>query len=169
LRIYSAYLRADSRIKTTMAALPLLVFGSIALAVILWAAAEILCSRALWTAAAALTLLHSAAAFQTFYGGSHAVARQETARQTAAVTGIEFTGGIYINYLLLAVWAGDAAWWWMSPAGYGRRPRWLSAAIRGFIFFIILNGALIFADGWARIVVATAISSVVIAWFLKRW
>ena len=151
-----------------MAALPLLVFGSIAVAVVLWALAEIRTSRTLWTAAAALTVLHSAAAFHAFYGGSHAVARDETARQTAALTGITVTGGIYVNYLFLAVWAGDAAWWWMSPASYVRRPRWLSSAIRGFIFFIILNGALVFADGWARVVGAAAVSSVVIAWFLKR-
>lgn len=151
-----------------MAALPLLVFGSVALAVVLWALAEILSSRALWTAGAALMLLHSATALQTFYGGSHAIARQETARQTAALTGIEFSGGIYVNYVFLALWAGDAAWWWMSPASYARRPRWLSAVIRGFIFFIIFNGAVIFADGWARVVGATASASVVIAWFLKR-
>jgi hypothetical protein len=152
----------------TTLSLASLVFGSIALAVALWAVAEIAGSRGLWTAALALTLFHSVAAFHTFYGGSHAVARQETARQTAALTGVDFSGGIYVNYLFLVVWSVDAAWWWALPAGYARRPRWLSAAIRGFIFFIILNGALIFADGWARVVGAAAVSAVVIAWFLKR-
>jgi hypothetical protein len=146
----------------------LFVFGSIAVAVVLWAAAEILFSRLLWTAGAMLALAHSLAAFATFYDGSHAIARQETARQTAALTGIEFSGGIYVNYLFLAVWAGDAVWWWLAPSAYASRPRWLSIAIRGFIFFIIVNGAVVFADGWARVLGAIATTTVVASWFLKR-
>jgi hypothetical protein len=151
-----------------MSAVELGVFGTISAAVICWAAAEALANRTLWSAAALLALINSAAAFMTFYDGQHDVARVETARQTAALTGIAFTGGIYVNYLFLFVWTVDAAWWHVGPASYARRSRALSLAIRGFIFFIILNGAVIFADGWARVVGVASVMLVVASWFLRR-
>ena len=141
------------------------VFVSVAAAVILWALAEVFVSRALWTAALLLMMVHAVAAFVEFYAGSHAVAQTATMRQTAALTGIEFAGGIYINYLFLAVWSGDVAWWWLAPRSYAVRPRWVSWTIRGFIVFIIVNGAVVFADGGARVIGVAAVASVVLgAW-----
>lgn len=150
-----------------MPAAELFVFATIALAVVGWAGAEVLRSRVLWAAAAGLALVHSATAFMTFYGGSHAVARRETMRQTAAMTGIDFPGGIYVNYVFLAVWTLDAGWWLLSPRSYHQRPRVLSLAIRGFIFFIILNGAVIFADGWARVIGSAAVAAVLGTWVFQ--
>lgn len=140
----------------------LLVFGSIAAAVIGWALGEAFRSRAAWTAGALLMVVHSLAAFAFFYDWSHDTARRITRQQTAALTGIDFAGGIYINYLFVAVWLADATWWCVSPADYARRPRWLTWMIRGFICFIIVNGAIVFADGWARIlgVIAVAIAGI---------
>jgi hypothetical protein len=37
----------------------------------------------------------------------------------------------------------------------------LSTAVRGFIFFIVLNGAVVFADGWARLIGIAAVGSVI--------
>lgn len=152
-----------------MSALQVLVFATISASVVCWAAGEVLRSRAWWTAGAILAGIHSLAAFGMLLGWSHERARVSTAEQTAAVTGIDFSGGIYVNYLFLAVWLGDAAWWWVSPVSYARRAPVLDLAIRGFIFFIIVNGAVIFADGWARVVGLVATSAVVIAWLVKRW
>jgi hypothetical protein len=151
-----------------MTAVELVVFGTIALAVWCWALAEIFRQRALWAAGAVLALVHSVAAFITFYDGSHAVARAETMRGTAALTGIEFSGGIYINYLFLAVWLTDAAWWVLRPHAYQQRPRALSFAIRGFIFFIIVNGAVVFADGWARAIGGTAVAVALLGAWHRR-
>jgi hypothetical protein len=146
-------------------ALEVLVFASIAVAVVLWAVAEVFSSRVLWSVALGLALLHSAVAFIVFYGGSHAIARDATMRQTAALTGVSFPGGIYVNYVFLAVWSADAAWWWLAPRAYEHRARWISAITHGFIFFIMLNGAVIFADGWARVIGVVAIAAVVVgAW-----
>jgi hypothetical protein len=128
------------------------VFYTIAAAVLCWAVAEALASRVFWTSGALLALVHSVAAFVWFYGGSHDTARIETTRQTAALTGVDFSGGIYLNYLFLIVWLGDAAWWWVAPTSYRARPRALGLAVRGFIFFVIVNGAVVFADGGARVV-----------------
>jgi hypothetical protein len=146
----------------------LAVFASIAIGVVCWALGEARQSRGWWTAGAVLTLIHSIAAFGWFYGWSHDTAQQLTARQTAALTGVTFAGGIYINYLFLLVWLADAGWWWASPRSYVRRPRLLSASIRGFIFFIIINGAVVFADGGARVVGIASTSLVLVAWLLKR-
>lgn len=156
-----------------MTPVELVVFGTIAAAVLCWAGAEALRGRHphwgwLWLGGAALTLVHSVAAFIVFYDSSHAVARDETMRQTERLTGITFAGGIYINYLLLVVWLGDAGWWALAPASYARRPAWMTYASRGFIFFIMLNGAVIFADGGARVLGALAITVAGASWLLKR-
>ena len=146
-----------------------IVFGSISAAVIAWALAEFLRSRWLWAAGATLAAIHSAAAFDVFYNWSHATARELTMRQTAALTGVNFAGGIYVNYVFLGVWIADAAWRLVAPKSYETRPRPLTLATHGFIFFIIVNGAVIFADGWARVVGAAATSLVIFQWLRKHW
>lgn len=144
-----------------------LVFVTIAAAVVCWAIGEALRSRAAWTAGAVLTLVHSVAAFGVFYGWSHEIARIMTARQTAEATGIDFAGGIYVNYVFVAVWLLDAFWWCGFPRNYAERPRLISWAVRGFIFFIMLNGSFVFADGWARLLGLAAVASV-IALFVRH-
>lgn len=139
----------------------MLVFGTIALAVVCWALAEFLQSRVLWACGAGLAIMHSAAAFHVFYNWSHDTAREQTMQQTVALTGVNFPGAIYVNYAFLIVWIFDAAWWLAARASYERRPRALSFAIRGFIFFIIVNAAVIFADGYARAIGIAATTIVV--------
>ena len=153
-----------------MTAADLTVFVSIAAAVVAWALAEILRSLTFWAAGALLALIHSVAAFGQFYGWSHETARVMTARQTAEATGIDFGGGIYVNYVFVAVWLLDAIWWCAFPRGYAARPRPISWAIHGFIFFIVLNGSFVFADGWARLLGGAAVGSVVTScvWRLLR-
>jgi hypothetical protein len=144
-----------------------LVFATISAAVVAWALAEVLRSRVLWAAGAALAAIHSAAAFGVFYNWSHDTARELTMRQTAALTGVNFSGGIYVNYAFLVVWIADAVWRLAAPTSYQRRPRALTLAVHGFIFFIIINGAVVFADGWARTVGAVAVSAVALAWLVR--
>jgi hypothetical protein len=139
------------------------VFGTITAAVFAWAIAEIFRSRIAWTAGAVLSTLHSVAASGTFYAWSHDVAREMTRRQTEAQTGIDFSGGIYFNYAVLAVWLSDAASWWLSPRWREHRSWRVSAAIHGFLFFMIVNGAVIFADGFARVAGTLCVTAVVLA------
>ena len=56
------------------------------------------------------------------------------------------------------IWLADAAWWWVSPRSRSARSRWVSVAIQGFLFFIILTGAIVFADGWARLLGTAAVA-----------
>src|SRR5688500_20160441 len=98
---------------------------TVALSVISWSIAEFLRSRWLWAAGAGLMAIHSVAAFGVFYNWSHDTARELTMRQTAALTGVNFSGGIYVNYAFLVVWIAAAVGRLAAPWGYqgGRRPR----------------------------------------------
>lgn len=147
------------------------VFGAVAGAIVIWAASEIVrgtARRVLWTTAAVLMLVHSVAAFATIYGWSHDVAVAATARQTQAVTGFDSGSGLYVNYAFLLIWLGDAIWWWQWPDRYATRAAWLSRFVHGFVWFMFLNGAVIFADGWMRGIGAVAVLAVLISWMRHR-
>src|SRR6185295_17486741 len=61
-------------------------------------------ARLFWTVGFAAFLVHVACAFHFYHDWSHAKAYDDTARQTAAVTGWNWGGGLYINYLFAMVW-----------------------------------------------------------------
>ena len=146
------------------------VFGAVAAAIVSWAASEITrgtARRAFWSLAAVSMLVHSIAAFGTIYGWSHEVAVQATARQTREVTGFDSGSGIYVNYAFLTIWFADVVWWWRSPASYLVRPPWMSRAVRGFVWFMFVNGAVIFADGWMRAIGTLAVAAVALAWIRR--
>jgi hypothetical protein len=118
-----------------------------------------------WTVGALAALVHSALAFHIHYGWSHADAYADTARQTAAVTGLEWGGGLYVNYAFLVVWTADALWWRGAPQSFRDRPRLLDRAVRAFLLFMFVNGAVVFARGSWRWLGAVAVSAVVAAWY----
>ncbi len=107
-------------------------------------------TRAMWTAGCALFLAHAAAAFHFHHHWSHAAAEAETARQTQALFGVATGSGLWFNYAFALVWLIDAIWWWSAPARYAARPRWLHAAVHGFMAFMFFNGAVVFAAGPTR-------------------
>lgn len=148
------------------------VYGAVAGAIVSWAASEVaratMVRRAFWSLAAALMLVHSVAAFGAIYGWSHEVAVVATARQTQDLTGFDSGSGIYVNYVFLLIWIADAVWWWQAPAHYAARPGWLSHFVDGFVWFMFLNGAVIFADGWMRAIGGAAVLTVLIAWIGRR-
>lgn len=153
------------------------VRGTIWLAVAAWAAAEwrrtapaasSTSGRTAWTLGAAAALVHVAFAFHVHHGWSHAAAMVDTARQTAALTGWRWGGGVYVNYVFVLVWLADAAWWWLDVASFQRRARWLDAALRAFLWFMFLNGAFVFVRGpmrWAGLAAAAAVAA---AWYRGR-
>jgi hypothetical protein len=153
------------------------VRGTIWLAVAAWIAAEWRRSapaaaptsgRAAWSIGALAALAHIALAFHVHHGWSHAAALADTARQTAAVTGRGWGGGVYVNYLFAVLWPADAAWWWRDAASFHRRPRGLDAAVRGFLWFMFLNGAFVFVPGPARWLGLGAAAAVAAAWYRGR-
>jgi hypothetical protein len=161
-----------------VAAGDLLMRVTISMSVAAYAAAEYLwyrrrveafrLRRILWTGAAALCLLHSGLAFHVQHGWSHDAAVRQTAAQTAAVTGIDWGGGVFVNYAFLGLWAADVAWLWAAPASYLRRPPVVNGLVSAFFLFIIVNGAVVFAGGPARIVGIAATATVIRAWWSRR-
>ncbi len=108
--------------------------------------------RALWTFGCVLYLAHVAAAFQFVHAWSNAAAYRETARQTAALFGIDSGVGLWFNYAFTAAWSADVAYWWLAGiARYRRhRPAWVSVALHGFMAFMAFNATVVFARGPTR-------------------
>jgi hypothetical protein len=105
--------------------------------------------RACWTAGCLAFIVHVACAFHFFHGWSHADAYRETARQTAALTGVASGFGLYLNYAFLLAWTIDAAWSW-RPARYARRPRWVTVLLHAFFAFMWFNATVVFPTGPTR-------------------
>ncbi|MDQ3070837.1 MAG: hypothetical protein M3R55_14055 [Acidobacteriota bacterium] len=140
--------------------------GTIWLAVIAWASAEVLrragahrreAARAVYAAGALLLAGHTAAAFQYRHAWSHAAAFAETARRSGEVTGFASGTGLYLNYLFVACWAVDAAWWWIAPRRYMHRTRLVDGTLFAFFLFMVVNGAVVFVTGPMRIAGAAAV------------
>lgn len=108
-------------------------------------------ARLAYTFACVGLLAHVACAFHFYHGWSHGAAYLDTARQTYEVFGLNWGGGVYVNYVLLAVWLLDVTWWWARGLdSYRQRPWPLVAAWHGFMIFIIFNAAVVFETGFAR-------------------
>jgi hypothetical protein len=75
--------------------------------------------------------------------------------------------GVYFNYLFVALWLLDVAWWWLCPAGYLARPAWLGIALQGYLFFIAFNGAVVFASGPIRWVGLALCARLAILMFIR--
>jgi hypothetical protein len=153
---------------------PVAVRGTILAATALWAAAEWIrlrhprrwrAARLSWTVGAILSAVHLLAAMHLVHGWSHDAALRATALQTAALTGLDWGGGLYINYLFIAFWLIDAGWWWVVPDRFLSRTRIHAGVIRAVFIFMFVNGAVIFARGAGRIVGILAIGTVCWAWF----
>ena len=152
-----------------------MVRATILAATALWAATEILKlrrpgqiepARQLWTFAIALAIVHALAAFHGVYGWSHVAAVDATAKQTAALTGLAWGGGLFVNYAFLAAWAADAIWWWIAPTSYRLRAATVEHLRLAFFVFMFVNGAIVFAGGAARFVGIAAVGAVCSTWAL---
>ena len=125
-------------------------------------------ARWVWTTGCALFLIHVFCAFTYFHHWSHEAAYHQTAVQTAALTGLQWGGGIYFNYLFAAVWLADVLWWWLAPASFHTRPRWLHAAWHTFLFFMVFNGTFVFVHNPMRWIGLLLCGIVALAW-LRYW
>jgi hypothetical protein len=150
----------------------LAVRGSIAVATISWAAAEWLrwrqparsqSARALWTGGAVLLVVHTLAVFHYIHGWSQDAALAHTARQTAALTGLDWGGGLYVNYAFIALWVFDAGVWWRTPAAYERRTPLARDALLAIFLFMFVNAGIVFAHGPARWLGIAAVAVVLCA------
>jgi hypothetical protein len=156
----------------------LLTRWTIRLALVLYAAAlgTLLVSRGraswdrrarwLWTFGWAVFMSHMAAAFQFYHHWSHTAAWHHTARDTAAVVGWNWGGGVWINYAFALAWTADALWWWLAGLrGYRARPVGLVWMIQSFLAFVAFNATVVFETGptrWCGLVIALVLAG--LAW-----
>jgi hypothetical protein len=106
-------------------------------------------ARWAWTAACAGFLVHVVSAFHYYHHWSHTAAYRETARRTAEIFGLNWGGGLFVNYAFTAGWIADVIWRW-KPASYQRRPGFWVAAWRGLLLVMVLSATVIFEAGLAR-------------------
>jgi hypothetical protein len=108
--------------------------------------------RLVWTISCISLLAHVACAFHFYHGWSHDAAYRETARQTAELFGLNWGGGLYINYALMAGWVIDVLWWWLGGDVYRRRPGAMVAVWQGFLIFMFFNATVVFESGPLRFI-----------------
>ena len=123
--------------------------------------------RIAWTFACAILFVHLIAAFHFYHGWSHHAAYLDTARQTREVVGLNWGGGLFINYALLVAWTLDLAWWWRKGlTSYRLRPRPLITAWHGLLIFIIFNATVVFKDGVVRWIGLAVCIVLVFSWLV---
>ena len=111
-----------------------------------WPAAN----RWAWTVGCGLAVLHVACAFHFFHGWSHAAAYESTADETDKVVGLRFGAGLFFNYAFILLWLADVVWMWGGPVASGQRWSWPRLVIHAYLFFIAVNGAIVFENGPTR-------------------
>lgn len=122
-------------------------------------------ARLLFTLGALALLVHTGVALHLRHGWSQADAWREIARQTEAMTGLAFGGGLLINYAFALFWLVEAAWWWRAPAGYLARSATARRLSRAVFAFMFVNGAIVFAHGPMRIAGTIVMLAVFASWY----
>jgi len=58
--------------------------------------------------------------------------------------------GIWFNHAFLAARTIDAAWLWSDEESYLRRRRAHNCGLHGFLLFMVINGAIVFAPDYVH-------------------
>ena len=122
-------------------------------------------ARIAWTVACLSLLAHFACAFHFYHHWSHDTAYRVTARQTAELFGLDWGGGLYLNYALLVGWVADVVWWWRGLEAYRNRLRTLGAVWQGFLLFMFFNATVVFKDGALRYIGLLLCLAVCLLWW----
>lgn len=125
--------------------------GSVVFALARGRASRDSAARLLWTISVVFLIGHFICAYQFYHHWSQESAYLDTARQTNEVVGLDWGGGLFINYSLLAIWTIDVGWWWLRGLNsYRTRPWPVVAAWHGFLIFILFNAMVVFKHGVVR-------------------
>jgi hypothetical protein len=119
-------------------------------------------ARWCWTWAWACFVVHVALAFHYYDHWSHAAAFE----RTREVSGIG--EGLYVSYAFTLAWTVDVWLWWLRPADYATRPKWVGIVLHTTMLFIVFNGMVVFETGlirWAGVIMFVVLA---VAWVLTR-
>ncbi len=119
-----------------------------------------------WTAGCGFHLAHVAAAYHWVHNWSHAAAWEHTAQRTAALAGVHWGGGVWLNDLFTLLWPLDVVRLWVERStGRSACPK---AIVRGWHVFslaMMISATVIFGPfGWRAI----ALLVVLLWWHLRR-
>ena len=109
-------------------------------------------------------VVHILVAMADRHGWSHQAAVLDTARQTAEVFGVAWGGGVYVNYLFLAMWLADLIRWRTDPRRHLQQPQWARWALRTFYLVIVFNAAVVFAAPDRRLAGLVVTAALLAAW-----
>ena len=110
-----------------------------------------------WSAAGILLGVHILVAFHFEHAWSHAAAFAHTAQQSAATVGLNWGGGIYFNYAVLAVWLVDVLQLWTRHEARLNSHTW-RVFIDWFVAFMMINATVVFGPwGWKPIGAVVAV------------
>ncbi len=121
-------------------------------------------ARPVWLLGALAYLGHVAAAFGIHHDWSHSAAYAHIATRTDALLGLDWGGGVWVNYAFTAIWIGEGLWWQLRPTHYEGRPRFWRLAVRTVFLFMIANGAVIFVEGPRRLLGISVLIALVLIW-----
>ena len=107
-------------------------------------------SRVGWTLGCVVLVIHVGCAFEFVHHWSQQAAYESTSQQTAALTGFNSGSGLWLNYLLVAVWLVDVVYWWRVGQTYELRSGRVEWAVQGFLGFMWFNATVVFGHGPAR-------------------
>jgi hypothetical protein len=108
-------------------------------------------ARWAWTIGSLAIVLHLVCALHFYHHWSQSSAYIETARQTKQVFGMDWGGGLWINYAFISAWILDTIWWWRGLEPYQRRPRLLVATWQVIFIFMVFNATVVFKTGVLRV------------------
>lgn len=119
-------------------------------------------ARCLWTIGCGLYLVHVFAAFAFFHAWSHDAAYRHTAETTRAVVGVDWGGGLYVNYAFTLLWGVDAILWWLGGVGFAYRSRAYYWLVHGVFALMVVNATVVFGPPhwrWVTLVVVVVIAA----------
>src|SRR5204863_2818027 len=123
--------------------------------------------RLVWTFGGLSLAAHIGWTMLAVHHGNLREAYDGTALQTKDLLGIPIGEGVYVNFVMLGMWLGDAMAWWIVPH-WGEFRRHYKAAMLWIFAFLFFNAAIVFASFWGRIVGLAACTVVFGAWLMMH-
>jgi len=116
--------------------------------------------RWLWLSGFVFYLCHMGLAFHHYHDWSQSAAWEATARDTEELTGWRSGVGLLVNYAF-------AVWLAIELVFQFRNGKPVSLALEGFIFFMIVNGAILFGEGPVRWFGLVLSARILVSWIQR--
>jgi hypothetical protein len=123
-------------------------------------------AKAVWAIGALLLFAHILWTLLAVHHGSLHEAYDHTANQTERVIGVRIGAGLYVNFAMLLIWAGDATCW-LTLANWSQIRQKLVLPLHAFFAFLFFNATVVFGTTPARWLGIVAIAIIVGAWLMK--